>query len=65
MSKVLVLGGGVVGRCSGHEGGALMNEIDVFIKDPPPRILEMKAKINKWDLIKIKSFYTAKKTISK
>ena len=24
--------------------------------DPPPRILEIKAKINKWDLIKIKSF---------
>ena len=23
---------------------------------PPPRILEIKAKINKWDLIKIKSF---------
>ena len=22
--------------------------------DPPPRILEIKAKINKWDLIKIK-----------
>ena len=24
--------------------------------DPPPRILEIKAKINKWDLIKLKSF---------
>ena len=24
--------------------------------DPPPRILEIKAKLNKWDLIKIKSF---------
>ena len=25
--------------------------------DPLPRILEIKAKINKWDLIKIKSFF--------
>ena len=33
--------------------------------DPPPRILEIKAKINKWDLMKLKSFCTTKKTISK
>ena len=32
---------------------------------PPPRILEIKAKINKWDLIKIKSFCTTKENISK
>ena len=37
---------------------------DIFI-DPPPRILEIKAKINKWDLIKFKSFCTTKETISK
>ena len=32
---------------------------------PPPRIMEMKIKINKWDLIKIKIFCTANKTINK
>ena len=31
----------------------------------PPRILEIKANINKWDLIKIKSFCTTTETISK
>ena len=35
-----------------------------ILYDPPPRILEIKAKINKRDLIKIKSFYTTKETIS-
>ena len=36
-----------------------------ILYDPPPRILKIKAKINKWDLIKIKSFYTTKENISK
>jgi len=33
-----------------------------IIYDPPPRVMEIKAKINKWDLTKLKSFCTTKET---
>ena len=33
--------------------------------DPPPREMEIKTQINKWDLMKLKSFRTAKETINK
>ena len=35
-----------------------------ILYDPPPRKLEIKTKINKWDLIKLKRFCTTKETIS-
>ena len=33
-----------------------------ILYDPPLRVTEMKAKINKWDLIKLKRFCTPKET---
>ena len=33
--------------------------------DPPPREMEIKTKRNKWALMKLKSFFTAKENINK
>ena len=41
-----------------------INQSKVFY-DPTPRVTEIKAKVNKWDLIKLKIFCTAQETISK
>ena len=38
--------------------GRTLNDIDQskILYDPPPRVMEIKTKVNKWDLIKLKSF---------
>ena len=40
----------------------ILENKDLF--DPPPRVMEIKTKINKWDLMKRKSFCTEKETIN-
>ena len=41
-----------------------INHSKIFF-DPPPRLMEIKIKINKWDLMILKSFCAAKETINK
>ena len=50
-----------------EETGRTLDDINQskILYDPPPRVMEIKTKVNKWDLIKLKSFCTAKETISK
>ena len=47
--------------------GRTLNDINQskILYDPPPRVMEIKTKVNKWDLIKLRSFCPAKETISK
>ena len=41
-----------------------INHSKIFF-DPPLRVMEIKTEINKWDLMKLKSFCTAKETTDK
>ena len=41
-----------------------INHSNIF-SDPSPRVMTIKRKINKWDLIKLKSFCTAKENVNK
>ena len=41
-----------------------INHSKIFF-DPPPRVMEIKRKRNKWDLMKLKSFFTGKETTKK
>ena len=47
--------------------GRTLNDINQskILYDPPPRVMEIKTKVNKGDLIKLESFCTAKETVSK
>ena len=47
--------------------GKTLSEINHsrILYDPPPRVMEIKTKINKWNLIKLKNFCTMKEIISK
>ena len=47
--------------------GRTLNDINQskILYDPPLRVMEIKTKVNKWDLIKLKSFCTAKESRNK
>ena len=42
--------------------GRILKDINQskILYDPPPRVTEIKTKVNKWDPIKLKNLYTAK-----
>ena len=47
--------------------GRILSDINhsKILYDPPPRVMEIKVKTNKQDLIKLQNFCTKKETISK
>ena len=47
--------------------GRTLNDINAnkILYDPLPRVMEIKTKVNKWDLIKLKRFCTAKEIANK
>ena len=49
----------IIGRALSH-----INHSKILY-DPPPRVTEIKTKVNKWDVIKPKIFFTARETTSK
>jgi len=49
---------------SGEETCMLLYDIS-YVQFKPPRVMEIKTKINKWDLTKLKGFCTTNENISK
>ena len=47
--------------------GRILSDINQskILYDPPSKVTEIKTKVNKWNLIKLKGFFTTKETISK
>ena len=50
-------------KCLKENTGRTLSDINhsKILYDPPPRVMEIKTKVNKWDLIKLKSFAQKRK----